>query len=99
MPEDGIEIHFDEKRGCLELACEPDAFRRYLEVARDQLRDVQEIPMERVIELNIVDAATHVTQSRAPKQRAADWIIGSVLFVVVALAIVGAVALITKILR
>ena len=96
MPKDGIEIHFDEKRGYLELACEPDAFSSYREVARDHLNDLPEIPVDRVMELNIVDTATFVARRGAPKQRIWGWIVGLVIAVILALAVVGACALIAK---
>ena len=47
---DGIEIHYDEKRGRLELACEPDAFAPYRDLARQHLADMPEIRIEKVIE-------------------------------------------------
>ena len=41
---DGIEIHFDEKNGYLELACEPDAFAPYREIAKRQLAEIPGLP-------------------------------------------------------
>jgi hypothetical protein len=96
MSKDGIEIHFDEKRGYLELACEPDAFAAYRDLARDQLKDLPEIPVDKVMELNIVDTATFVARRDAPKQRIWSWIVGLVVAVILALAVVGACALIAK---
>jgi len=98
MSQDGIEIHFDEKRGYLELACEPDAFAAYREVARDHLKDFPEVALEKVIELNIVDTATFVARRDAPKRRIGGLIFGLVVAVVLALAVLGAYALIAKIL-
>jgi hypothetical protein len=96
MAKDGIEIHFDEKRGYLELACEPDAFAAYRDLARDHLKDLPEIPVDRVMELNIVDTATFVARRDAPKQRIWSWIVGLVIAGILALAVVGACALIAK---
>jgi len=96
MTKDGIEIHFDEKRGYLELACEPDAFAAYRDLARDHLKDLPEIPIDKVMELNIVDTATFVARRDAPKRRIGGLIFGLVVAVILALAVIGACALITK---
>jgi hypothetical protein len=94
---DGIEIHFDEKRGYLELACEPDAFAPYREIARDQLKDFPDIALEKVIEINIVDTATLVARRDAPKRRIGEIIVGLLIAAVIALAVIGAFAIIAKI--
>lgn len=96
MSKDGIEIHFDEKRGYLELACEPDAFAAYRDLVREQLKDLPEIPVDKVMEFNIVDTATFVARRDAPKRRIWSWIVGLVVAVILALAVVGACALIAK---
>jgi hypothetical protein len=96
MPKDGIEIHFDEKRGYLELACEPDAFASYRDLAREHLKDLPEIPLDKVVEMNIVDTATFVARRDAPKRRIGGLIIGFVVVVILVLAFVGACALIAK---
>jgi len=96
MTKDGIEIHFDEKRGYLELACEPDAFAAYRDLARDHLKDLPEIPIDKVMELNIVDTATFVARRDAPKRRIGGLIFGLVVAVILALAVIGACALIAK---
>ena len=97
MSQDGIEIHFDEKRGYLQLACEPHAFAAYREVARDHLKDLPEIPLDKVIEMNIVNTATFVARRDAPKRCVRGLIFGFLVVLVLALAIVGACALIAKI--
>ena len=97
MSEEGIEIHFDKKRGYLELACEPDAFAPYREIARDQLKDFRDIPIDEVIEMNIVDTATFVARRDAPRRRLVGYIFGLLVIVVLILAVVGAYALITKV--
>lgn len=97
MTKDGIEIHFNEKRGYLELACEPDAFSTYRDLARDHLKDFPEIPIDKVIEMNIVDTATFVARRDAPKRRMLDLIVGLGMAVILALALVGAYSLIAKI--
>lgn len=99
MREIGIEIHFDEKRGYLEIACEPDEFTPYREIAREQLKDFPEIQFKKVIEMNIVDIATFVARRDAPKRRMGDLIIGLVVVAILSLALVGACAVITRILR
>ena len=96
MPKVGIEIHFDENRGYLELACEPDAFAAYRDLAREQLKDLPEIPFDKVMELNIVDTATFVARRDAPQRRIWNWIVGLVVAAILALAAIGACALVKK---
>jgi hypothetical protein len=93
---DGIEIHFDAKRGYLALGCEPDAFAPYRAIARDQLEDFPEIPVDKIIEINLVDTATFVARRDAPKKRFGDLIPCTVIVVVLSLAAVGAVTLYGK---
>ena len=93
---DGIEIHFDEKRGYLQLACEPDAFVAYRDVARKQLVDFPHIAIEKVLELSVTDIATFVARRDSPRRRFVNVIIGLVAVVILALAAVGAVALVSK---
>ena len=97
MSEDGIEIHFDEKRGYLQLACEPDAFAAYCSVAREHLKDFPDIPIDKVIEMHIVDTATFVARRDAPKRRIGGLVFGIFIAIILVLAIVGACALIAKI--
>ncbi len=97
MSKDGIEIHFDEKRGCLELACEPDAFSSYLELARGHLKDLPEIPIDQVIEINIVDAATFAARWDASHRHLGGMVVGGIVVVVLVLAVIGAWAIIAKI--
>ncbi len=97
MPKDGIEIHFDEKRGYLELACEPVAFASYRELARNHLRDFPEIQIDRVIEMNIVDTATFVARRHAPRRRISGTIAGILVALVLVLAAIGACTIIAKI--
>lgn len=97
MSQDGIEIHFDEKHGYLRLACEPDAFAAYQSVAREHLKDFPDIPVDKVIEMNIVDTATFVARRDAPKRRIGGLFFGIIVVVIIALAVIGACALFTKI--
>lgn len=97
MSQDGIEIHFDEKRGYLQLACEPDAFAAYLEVARKHLEVLPEITLDKVIEINITDTATFVARRDAPGHRLGGIIFGAAVVVILLLAVIGACALIAKI--
>ena len=92
---DGIEIHFDERRGHLELACEPDAFAAYREIARRQLADFPGISVDNVIEFNVVDTVRVMERRNAPQRRMWElviWIIVALLTLVGAFAIVGVVA-------
>ena len=98
MFKDGIEIHYDEKRGYLHLACEPDAFAAYREVAREHLKEFSEIPINRVIEMNIVDTTTFVARRDAPKRRIRDLIFGAVIVLILALAVIGARAVVVQII-
>jgi hypothetical protein len=97
MSKDGIEIHFDEKRGYLELACEPEAFSAYREIARDQLKDFPDISLDKVMEINIVDTSTFVARRDAPKRRIGGIAIGGVVVLILVLAVIGACAIIAKI--
>jgi hypothetical protein len=94
---DGIEIHFDETRGYLELACEPDAFSQYRELARAQLVDIPDISFDKVIEINVVDTATFVARRDAPRRRIWDWIIIGLLVLTIAFAIIGVAAVVLQI--
>lgn len=96
MSQEGIEIHFDEKRGYLELACEPNAFAPYREIARKHLKDFPDIPIDKVIEMNIVDTATFVARRDAPKRRIGDLVLGIFIGIILILAIAGACALFAK---
>ena len=89
---DGIEMHFDEKRGCLELACEPDAFAPYREIAREQLVDFPEIPIDQIIEINIVDSVEYVARRGEPDRRIGAYALAALLIAVVSLAAVGLVS-------
>ena len=89
---DGIEIHFDEKRGYLELACEPDAFASYRELARTHLADIPDISLDKVIEINIVDTATFVARRDAPRRKVSDWAIGGFVLLVLGFAVIGVIA-------
>ena len=60
---DGIEIRYDDRRGYLELACEPDAFALYREVAHRQLSGFSEIPIEKVTEINVINSAASSTSN------------------------------------
>jgi hypothetical protein len=95
-PEDGVEIHFDEKLGCLELACGRDAFAPYREVARRQLKEFPDISMDGVVEMNIVDTAKFVSRRAAPKRLFRDIAIVLLALTVLALAAIGAYALFTR---
>jgi hypothetical protein len=96
---DGIEIHFDETRGYLALGCEPDAFAKYRAIAREQLKDFPEIPVDKVIEINLVDTATFVARRDAPRKRIGDLIICGVIIIVVCLAAYGGVVLCGRLIR
>jgi hypothetical protein len=97
MAQDGIEIHFDEKHGYLQLACEPDAFAAYRSVAREHLKDFPDIPIDKVIEMNIVDTNTFVARRAVPKRRIRDLLFGIVVVIILVLAVIGSYALIATI--
>jgi hypothetical protein len=91
---EGIEIHYNNKRQYLELACEPNAFALYRKIAKDHLSDFPEINVDEVIELNIVDMASFVANRDVPMKRFWETIVIGVMFLVLALAVIGAVAII-----
>lgn len=98
MVKDGIEIHYDEKRGYVQLACEPDAFAAYREIAREHLKDFSEIPIDHVIEMNIIDTTTFVSRRDVPKRRIRDLIFGAILVLILALAVIGARAVVVQVI-
>jgi hypothetical protein len=99
MQRDGIEIHFDGKRGYLELACESDAFAAYREVARAQLADFKEIPVGEVIEINVVDADASVARRRGPRRMIWGWVVASLFILTTTLAVVGLLSVVRWIVR
>lgn len=96
LPREGIEIHFDDKRGVLNLSCEPDAFRPYLDLARRDMEAFPEIDMDRVIELNITDTATFVARRDTPRRQFWDIVFGVSIMATIVLAVFGAYVLITR---
>jgi hypothetical protein len=96
---DGVEIHYDDKRRYLELACEPDAFAAYRDLARQHLADFPEIDLERVIEINVVDTAQSV-KKREVANRGVRGIFFTILFVLtIVLAGVGAISIISMLFK
>ena len=95
-PHDGIEIHYDEKRSYLSLACEPDAFAPYREIARSQLEDFGEIPIDDVRELQVLDVEAHVAWRDRPRKQVFDWVFGLIIISILGLAVIGALSLISK---
>ncbi|MBE7157816.1 MAG: hypothetical protein INR62_05180 [Rhodospirillales bacterium] len=94
---EGIEIHYDDKRQYLELACEPDAFAAYRGVARQHLSDFPEIDIDRVIEIHIMDTATFVRRRNAPRRRIWDAVFIVLLVLVLTLAAIGAISLAARV--
>ena len=97
MSEDGIEIHFDEKRGYLQLACDPAAFAAYRSFACEHLKDFPEIPIDKVIEMSITDTATFAARRDASKRGIGGLLFGLMVTSILVLAVVGAYTLIAKI--
>ena len=98
LPRAGIEIHFDDNRRVLELACEPDSFRSYLDLARRDLESFPEIDVDKVVELYITDTATFVSRRDAPKRRYRDIALVVLIIGTVSLAVFGAFVLIMRLL-
>jgi hypothetical protein len=92
----GIEIHFNEKRGCLELSCEGDDFSPYRELARKQLRDFTGLPFDKVTEIVVVDAAASSARRHARGARLRGLLAGLVVALILILAVVGAYTLISE---
>lgn len=86
---DGIEVHFHDERGYLELACEPDAFAAYLALAKEHLEGVPDIDYNRVKEINIADTAAFVAERESVASKLV-WGVVAVCFVIVMfLAVIG----------
>ena len=65
--DESIEIHFDDKRGALELACGPDAFRAFRDFASRELGDLPDLPWEKVESIEVLDTATFVARRNSRK--------------------------------
>lgn len=97
MDQDGIEIHFDEKRGYLELACEPDAYAEYWYLAREHVAGIPHVAIEKVVEIHITDTATFVARRDAPKRYLGSVIFAIIVLVVLLLAAIGAWSVFSRI--
>jgi hypothetical protein len=89
---DAIEVHFDKKRGYLELGCESDAFTPFRELVRTQLADLTDIPLDKVTEISVIDTDAVVRERSSLRQRLIGIAICVLLFVTAAFAIIGMVA-------
>src|SRR5262245_54765093 len=87
--QDGIEIHFDDKRGHLDLACEPDAFAAYLDLAKDHLEGIPEIDFNLVKEINITNTAVFVAERESLASKLVCGAIIACIFFVLLLAAIG----------
>ena len=88
---DGIEVHFDSKRGYLELACEPDAFIPYLELARQQLKELSELSFDTIVEINVTNASTSVGRANTLQQRIVSAVLGVFIVSTFILSLIGLV--------
>jgi len=70
LRQDGIEIHCDEKRGWIHLACEPDAFKDFHDYVRTQLCDLPEIDLNHIDTIEITNTARIVDERASPRQKA-----------------------------
>jgi hypothetical protein len=68
--DDSFEVHYDEKRGHLELACAPKSYRRFRDFVSEELADFKEINLDRVREIEILDAHSITGQSPSNLQNA-----------------------------
>lgn len=94
---DGIEIHFDPKRGRLELSCEPDAFVAYREITRKQLAGFPEVQLDHIYEINVVDAKIYTARNGKHQSVLRTILLGAAVAAVGSLAILGAFVLIGRI--
>lgn len=95
---EGIEIHFHEKTGCLELACAADAFAAYRELARADLAECTEVPLGKVVEIYVVDADAAIRR-RQSRRVLTNWIGPGLFVLVLGLAIVGLVTIVAAFMR
>ena len=56
--DDSFEVHYDEKRGHLELACAPKSYKKFRDFIFEELADFEDINLDRVREIEILDAYT-----------------------------------------
>lgn len=96
---DGIEIHCDEKRGWISLACEPDAFKDFHDYVRSQLRDLPEIDLNQIDTIEVTNTAHSAAKRELPSRRAIDVAIFLVLVLVPVSSIVGFGQIIKMIIR
>lgn len=62
LPKTGIEPNYDDLNRNLVLYCEADSFAEYRAIARRQLADLPEIPVDEAISFEIVDVARHTSR-------------------------------------
>ena len=65
--DEGIEIHWDERRGHLSLACDREAFEKFRRFVQDELRDFPEIAMESLEAIEISDTNKTVVRRESPR--------------------------------
>lgn len=87
---DGFEIHYDEKLGRLDLACEPEAFAPYQELARSNLHEFPEILLDKVTEICITDVKRRSERKVGVLDSIMAYSFIVVFFLVLVLAFIGA---------
>ena len=97
--QDGIEIHFNEKSGYLQLDCEPDAFAAYLELARKDLQGFPDVSLDKVREIYIIKIPADATQLGPQPRGIRQLMFFSIVFIILGLAVSGAISLIGKLLK
>jgi hypothetical protein len=90
MTDESIEIHFDERRGHLELACGADAFKSFRNFAENELKDFPDIEFDKVSTIEILDTAAFVARRDSNRNRWLSYgccIIALILFGVISIGV------------
>lgn len=87
--DDSFEIHYDEKRGRLELACTPQSYNKFRNFVSKELADFGEIDLDRVREIEILDAHSITAGAPSPLRSAGCIAVVIVVIVVCTLVVIG----------
>ena len=60
--DDGFKVHYDQKRGRLEIACDTGSYKRFRDLVSHQFTDIPEINFDNVVEIEILDSAKFVAR-------------------------------------
>lgn len=94
-----IEIHWDERSGYLSLACGEDAFERFRQVVKQELKCLPEISVDQVVTVEISDTRKIVARRDSPRGWLWFALIAAALFAIVLPWIAGIGAIMERLAR